>query len=152
MIQEKCPICGGASARLMGQKDGLRVLRCAVCTVQYSERAPEVSQLPEIYNQAYFHGSKAGYPAYEADESLHRARSRGYLRDLMAHTSSPGSLLDVGCATGFFLDEARQGGLGCAWLRSERVGGDLRPATLRPRCGAGTLPHAAAGSSTSTMR
>ena len=71
----------------MGVKDGLRVLRCDDCTVQYSERAPEVSQLSELYNQAYFHGSKAGYPAYEADESLHRARSRGYLRDLMAHTS-----------------------------------------------------------------
>ena len=27
MIQEKCPICEGVSARLMGVKDGLRVLR-----------------------------------------------------------------------------------------------------------------------------
>jgi len=110
MIQEKCPICDGASARLVGEKDGLRVLRCAACTVQYSERAPEVSQLSEIYNKAYFHGSPAGYPAYEADESLHRARSRAYLKDLMVHTSEPGSLLDVGCATGFFLDEARTAG------------------------------------------
>jgi SAM-dependent methyltransferase len=110
MIQEKCPICGGTSARLMGQKDGLRVLRCGACTVQYSEHAPDVSDLAELYNKAYFHGSKTGYPAYEADESLHRARARGYLSDLMGHTATPGSLLDVGCATGFFLDEARQAG------------------------------------------
>lgn len=110
MIQEKCPICGGVSARLIGVKDELRVLRCSNCTVHYSERSLEVSQLSELYSRAYFHGGKAGYPAYEADESLHRARSRGYLKDLMAHTSSPGSLLDVGCATGFFLDEARQSG------------------------------------------
>ncbi len=110
MIQEKCPICGGETARLVGEKHGLRVFKCSACTVQYSERAPEVSQLSELYDRAYFHGGKAGYPAYEADESLHRKRSRSYLRDLMAHASSRGTLLDVGCATGFFLDEARQAG------------------------------------------
>jgi SAM-dependent methyltransferase len=110
MIQENCPICGGKAARLVGEKDGLRVLRCSTCTGQYSERAPEVSQLSQIYDKAYFHGSPAGYPAYEADESLHRTRSQGYLRDLMQHAAAPGSLLDVGCATGFFLDEARQAG------------------------------------------
>jgi len=112
MIQENCPICGGGSVGTVGVKDGLRVLRCANCTAQYSERAPEVSQLPEMYNRAYFHGSRTGYPAYEADESLHRARARHYLEDLTAHTASTGTLLDVGCATGFFLDEARQSG----WL------------------------------------
>ena len=48
MNQEKCPICGGVSARLMGQKDGLRVLRCGTCTVQYSEHAPEVSELRAV--------------------------------------------------------------------------------------------------------
>lgn len=110
MIQENCPICGAAAAGTVGLKDGLRVLRCALCTVQYSEQAPEVSQLSEMYNKSYFHGSRTGYPAYEADEALHRARARGYLQDLVAHTASTGSLLDVGCATGFFLDEARQAG------------------------------------------
>lgn len=110
MIQENCPICGGAASGTIGMKDGLRVLRCATCTVQYSERAPEVSQLPEMYNKAYFHGSPTGYPAYEADESLHRARARGYLQDLTAHARARGSLLDVGCATGYFLDEAREAG------------------------------------------
>ena len=110
MIQESCPICGGASSGVVGIKDALRVLRCASCTLQYSERAPEVGQLPDMYNRAYFHGSPAGYPAYEADESLHRARARGYLQDLMAYTTGTGTLLDVGCATGFFLDEARQAG------------------------------------------
>ena len=48
----------------------MRLLRCADCTVQYSERAPEVSQLPAMYSKEYFHGSPAGYPAYEADEAL----------------------------------------------------------------------------------
>jgi len=110
MIQENCPICDGASAGVVGVKDALRVFRCGTCTAQYSERAPEVSQLSEMYSKAYFNGSPAGYPGYEADESLHRARARDYLQDLMAHTPSVGSLLDVGCATGYFLDEARQAG------------------------------------------
>ena len=55
MILENCPICGGGSASTVGVKDGLRVLRCATCTVQYSERAPEVTQRPGLYNKACFH-------------------------------------------------------------------------------------------------
>lgn len=110
MIQDRCPLCGAVAFDVVGEKDGMKILRCRACTVQYSERAPEVSQLAVIYGKEYFNGAPAGYPSYEADESLHRSRAKGYLADLTRHASSPGSILDVGCATGYFLDEARSAG------------------------------------------
>jgi 2-polyprenyl-3-methyl-5-hydroxy-6-metoxy-1,4-benzoquinol methylase len=109
MIQETCPLCGGAPSAEVGQKDGLRIFRCADCTAQFSEYAPELSILPSLYDHGYFNGSPIGYDSYLAGESLHRRRAQQYLADLSAY-DSPGALLDVGCATGFFLDEARRGG------------------------------------------
>ncbi len=110
MIQENCPLCGGRPSAEMGRKDGLRIFRCADCTVQFSEYAPDLSILPTLYDRTYFHGSPIGYSSYLGEESLHRRRARRYLADLAADMSSPGSLLDVGSATGVFLDEARQRG------------------------------------------
>jgi SAM-dependent methyltransferase len=105
-----CPVCGTEVASFVGSKHGLRILRCGSCTVQYSEHRPSLAELPERYGEHYFHGDPAGYPAYERDEPVHRERAHHYLRDLAAHHPRPGTLLDVGCATGFFLDEARRAG------------------------------------------
>jgi len=105
-----CPLCGGAPERLVGTKDGLRILRCSQCTAEYSEHALRNEELPGIYSEHYFHGDPAGYPDYEHDEDIHRERARAYLADITRLASTPGSLLDVGCATGFFLDEARRAG------------------------------------------
>ncbi len=85
-------------------------MRCEECTVQYSEHTPSEQELPAHYGEYYFHGDPAGYPAYEADELVHRSRATHYLRDLAAHQQRAGRLLDVGCATGFFIDEARRAG------------------------------------------
>ena len=117
MIQEKCPICDGASARLVGEKDGLRVLRCAACTVQYSERAPEVSQLSEIYNKGLLpSGHRLDIqPMKRTSHCIVRAH-RAYLKDLMVHTSEPGSLLDVGCATGILSRRSADCRVGVAWV------------------------------------
>ena len=105
-----CPVCGARPSGAIGRKDGVRLFRCAVCTAQYAERAPEDASLPEIYDAHYFNGAPAGYPDYQRDEAVHRARARTYLRDIGRVRQAPGRVLDVGCATGFFLDEARRDG------------------------------------------
>jgi 2-polyprenyl-3-methyl-5-hydroxy-6-metoxy-1,4-benzoquinol methylase len=94
----------------VGEKQGFRVLLCRSCTLQYSEHVLAATELPKLYDERYFHGAPAGYPNYERDELIHRARARHYLRDIALHVPNPGDLLDVGCATGFFLDEARATG------------------------------------------
>jgi SAM-dependent methyltransferase len=94
----------------VGRKDGCRLYRCGGCTLQYAEGAPADSALPELYDERYFNGAAGGYPDYLQDEAVHRKRARGYLRAIGRERPSPGRLLDVGCATGFFLDEARRRG------------------------------------------
>ena len=66
--------------------------------------------LPTMYDERYFNGAQDGYPDYLRDEAVHRRRALGYLRAIAREWPAPGRLLDVGCATGFFLDEARRQG------------------------------------------
>ena len=105
-----CPVCGARPAAEVGRKDGLRLYRCGRCTLQYAEGAPSEEALPALYDERYFNGAPEGYPDYLRDEAVHRKRGRGYLRAIGQSRGQAGRLLDVGCATGFFLDEARKQG------------------------------------------
>jgi SAM-dependent methyltransferase len=104
-----------------------------------------------FYDERYFVASdRGGYDDYLRDEALHRLNARDRLKRLRQAGATSGRLLDIGCAAGFFLDEARQAGwevmgVDCSpWARQqgqERLGltihasvadavrSDLRPFT-----------------------
>jgi SAM-dependent methyltransferase len=74
---------------------------------------PSEDELDAIYDGAYFrddrHSADArGYAHYLADEAAHRRNARRRLTTLLSRQSAAGGrLLDVGCAAGFFVAEAR---------------------------------------------
>lgn len=97
-------------------KDGFEIVRCPLCDLVFRAQMPTPEELGAIYNDAYFASSPndqkvggTGYLDYVADEELHRINARKRLGRLSTH-AFPGRLLDVGCAAGFFLDEARHAG------------------------------------------
>ncbi|HKQ70845.1 MAG TPA: class I SAM-dependent methyltransferase [Polyangiaceae bacterium] len=108
--EERCPVCGAASPPLAFVKKGYPLHRCVLCEVVYSARPPEGRDIEDLYSASYFTGGGAGYPDYLADERTHRRQARQYLRRIDTLGLSPGAVLDVGCAAGFFLDEARRAG------------------------------------------
>jgi SAM-dependent methyltransferase len=92
-------------------KDGLEILRCPNCGLLFRAHLPRPAELPGLYDRSYFeaqdrsHGGQ-GYADYVGEADLHRLNARRRLTLLEGFTP-PGGLLDVGCAAGFFLDEAR---------------------------------------------
>ncbi len=77
----------------------------------------------------YFEGGGLGYSSYLAQEPTLRRTFRHLLRALARRGMAGGDLLEVGCAYGFFLDEARS-------RFERRVGTDLSEdalAAARPR-------------------
>ena len=108
-MPDPCPLCGKAPCGTLFFKDKREILRCPNCLLVFSTNEPRPDDLPVLYGEAYFTCGGSGYRSYVGEEPTHRFQARRYLRRL-ARLASPGRLLDVGCAAGFFLDEARRVG------------------------------------------
>ena len=113
----ECIVCRDrlGAPELWATRNGLRVLRCPRCGLGVRETLPEPGDLPTIYGGDYFRAANGrdadGYADYLADESLHRDLARRRLRLLERWGGTPGgSLVDVGAAAGYFVDEARRAG------------------------------------------
>jgi SAM-dependent methyltransferase len=103
-----CPVCRAPSPPLAFVKNGYPMHRCTECEVVFSARPPAGAELESLYSAEYFTEGGAGYPDYIADERTHRRQARTYLKKIRRLGLSKGRMLDVGCAAGFFLDEARR--------------------------------------------
>src|SRR5438128_44931 len=107
---ESCPVCRAAAPPLAFVKNGYPMHRCSACELVFSARPPGGDKLEALYSAEYFTQGGAGYPDYIADERTHRRQARTYLRKIEKLGGTRGAILDVGCAAGFFLDEARHRG------------------------------------------
>lgn len=105
------PVLPGQSPRW--HKDGYDIFHCRSCGLLFRGPLPTVADLESIYARDYFirdEGSDAdGYADYLSDEAEHRLTARRRVAQL-SEAITPGRLLDVGSAAGFFMDEARSAG------------------------------------------
>ncbi len=93
--------------------DGYHILRCAQCGLGRVENPPSPEALAALYDEAYFESAEAvGYQGYAEAEDRKRQHFRTLLDEIARErgVGSPGRLVEIGCAYGFFLDEARKRG------------------------------------------
>jgi SAM-dependent methyltransferase len=96
---------------LLFTKNGYPIYRCNECEIGFHPTRPTPETLAQLYSKTYFSGGGfEGYPDYVGDERVHRRQAAWYLNRLRRLGLSGGDLLDVGCAAGFFVDEAGRGG------------------------------------------
>ncbi len=105
-----CPICESGAAAV-GQKHSYRLYRCSHCGHLFVWPMPD-NHLG-IYLQDYFQGSRDGgfgYVDYDRDKLPMVPTFERYLDLLQRTGATGGTMLDIGAATGFFLDIARRRG------------------------------------------
>ena len=103
-----CNLCDAGSAREIFVKNGFSLVQCPSCGLIYVGNPPAADELRRLYSfDAGYHTSCVGDESVET--ALHRRSAREYY-DLLSRYKSGGSLLDVGCSTGFFLRVARDQG------------------------------------------
>lgn len=113
-----CPACNIPPSRGMLLANGERLLRCPRCGLGWW-RWPAFDPA-HFYNRDYFQSSTAakGYDDYAALEPAGRLTARSRLRHLArligksesSRIENSPRVIELGCGTGFFLDEARRAG------------------------------------------
>lgn len=110
--QVTCELCGSAACTPFCPENGRGLSRCLDCGLVYVSARPDSTELYALYGETYFRNedsAEVGYTDYVKDEPNIRKTFRGRLR-LLEQWVKPGTLLDVGCAAGFFMDVAREHG------------------------------------------
>lgn len=107
-----CNLCGSQVRQPYCPENGLGLVQCGNCGFVYVSPRPDAEELYALYGETYFHNNESGvvgYSNYIKDEPNIRRTSQRRLKHLEQFIQ-PGKLLDVGCATGFFIDEASKRG------------------------------------------
>jgi len=136
-----CPLCGSAERRdSVYGFDPFAVARCRRCRLWYlCPRLAETIMHRSYRDDTYFEGGEGGYSSYQAQEPTLRLTFRRFLAELSRRGMTGGRLLEVGCAYGFFLDEAKA-------FFDHRSGTDYSPAALEKARGrADRLIHGGTG-------
>lgn len=103
-----CPLCGGSVVARLGPREGpYRAVRCRCGMWYLSPRLSEEAMASTYRDDRYFEGEGLGYSSYRAQEATLRLTFQRLLAQLERRGMTGGRLLEVGCAYGFFLDEAR---------------------------------------------
>lgn len=102
----ECPSCGKTGSKEWGNKNGHTLVRCDSCSLIFVSPMPV--QTSDIYGEEYFAGGEEhGYVDYDRDKEPMRDTFEIYLKKMEKTLGKKGKLLDVGSATGYFMDIAR---------------------------------------------
>ncbi len=98
-----CPLCERDDCRPRITVNGYKLVECKRCGLVYVN--PRKTDVKGIYTEDYF-SNEDYYADYEASRKAFRIGFRSKLRILKRYVGG-GRLLDVGCAFGDFMDEAK---------------------------------------------
>jgi 2-polyprenyl-3-methyl-5-hydroxy-6-metoxy-1,4-benzoquinol methylase len=121
-----CTICGKDTVFAF-EKNAYKLYRCNACKHLFVFPTPSASEIEAVYKESYFHKSEGegglGYADYDTDKAGLASTFDKYLVELEKH--APGKrILDVGCATGFFLDRGRKAGWKTYGVEISRFGAE----------------------------
>jgi len=112
-----CALCGSAQYRNVVDLGWRRILRCAGCALVRADPLPSPEE--KLRAETYDYDQDEACPeVQDLFANYHRdyvedpiiRRMRQHLQDLETAVGAPGSLLDVGAATGIFMHLARERG------------------------------------------
>jgi SAM-dependent methyltransferase len=103
-VARACPLCGAEPAEAYLEKNGLRLVRCAKCTMIYANPIPN-----EMASGSYYDAAGRDYYLSPAKLESDYAPVR-FERELALFRKHcrQGTVLDVGCSSGAFLFQLKQ--------------------------------------------
>ena len=113
----KCPICRSGNTEKFWAMPGYRLVRCQNCSAAWDPLPPE--KFLSLYDKTYFvnENPKGGYTNYFEGMRINRKTFSDRLAKIEKKLGKKGRLLDVGCALGDCLLEAKRLG----WKEAEGI-------------------------------
>ncbi len=105
-----CCLCGSEQLVPLIEVGQWRIVECRRCELAMLASRPSETQLAVLYQEAYFSAHSIGYAKGEADTEKGVRGQRKRVGWVSAFAPAGARLLDVGCASGYFLAAARQRG------------------------------------------
>lgn len=108
----KCKICGSSQGKRLYFISGFQVIRCLNCGLVYRYPQPGEKELTQLYNKNYFLSEdplRWGYKDYVKMKKFINQTFEHKLK-IIERYKKRGKILDIGCATGFFLEIAKKRG------------------------------------------
>lgn len=116
-MKDRCYLCGSKSIRFAFRKLSHDFWKCDNCGLFFLKFDYDYDKfIAEYYQKGYFTGDKKliAYADYEGDKAIISRNMRNYLKRIVHYNpailSSSPKLLDLGCAMGFFMEEAKKAG------------------------------------------
>jgi len=105
MEYRACPVCEGKDTTFMFVKSGGQYVSCNGCSMVFTNPTFRSNHLDD-----YYANLNTGQGKIVENESEFYKEIYGLGLNLISEAVVPGTLLDIGCSTGYFLDLARNSG------------------------------------------
>lgn len=113
-----CNLCSKNDTKLVFKINGHRIVKCVNCSLMYINPRLKEKSLHEIYKKEYYENAEFknsntqslfGYDLYieEKEDVVNTFKRR---LEVIEKYKKKGKILDIGCATGFFLELAKSRG------------------------------------------
>jgi len=122
-----CPLCkvDHPSCKLKYKKYGFSIYRCGVCSIMFVNPLPSMEKIFDIYKSSYFQrGNKYNFnhKIKISDPNWHNDVNK---ISFVKNFKSSGTLLDVGCGMGGFLNVARESGFTVTGIEISKYASDF---------------------------
>ena len=107
MSKSNCIICNHTNTKLKFKKSNVAHRQCQNCKLVFVSPLPDINQQKKFYDVEYQEGL---YLVYKNAEKIRIKLNEKRFHDLSKYNIKK-RILDIGCATGFFLDLAKKNGL-----------------------------------------
>jgi len=107
MESKICNICNGTEIHSKYLKHGISIMECKRCELCFVYPIPSVEKQKKYYDEHYQNGR---YKTYQNAHELRMKLNEKRFEEIRKYNPE-GNHLDIGCATGIFLDVAHKNGL-----------------------------------------
>jgi SAM-dependent methyltransferase len=100
-----CRNCDSPDSTFLFEKSGHRIVKCGKCGLVFLDLTPSDTELRDFYSESYYFNG--GYQDYIKEKPFIQLNARRRIKDIR-NIKEKGCLLEIGCALGFFLEEAKK--------------------------------------------